>query len=113
MGTTLTYQNSIQKEIKRRLKSGNACYHLMQYLLSSSLFSKNLKINLYRSIIFPVVYMCETWSLILREERRIRMLVKRVLRRIFGPKREEVIGEWRKLHMRSLMICTANQILFG
>jgi len=99
LGTNLTNQNSIQEEIKRRLKSGNACYHPVQNLLSSSLLSKNLKINIYRTIILPVVlYGCETWSLTLREERRLRVFENRVLRRIFGPKRDEVTGEWRKLH---------------
>ena len=53
--TTLTNQNSIQKEIKSRLKLGNACYHSVQKLLSSSLISKNLKIKIYRTIILPVV----------------------------------------------------------
>ena len=66
-GQPLTNQNSIQEEIMSRLKSGNACYHLVQKLLSSSLLSKNLKIKIYRSIILPVVlYGCETWSLTLR-----------------------------------------------
>ena len=61
LGTTLTNQNSIQEEIKNRLKSGKACYHLVQNLLSSSLLSKNLKIKIYRTIILPVVlYGCET-----------------------------------------------------
>ena len=68
LGTTLTNQNSIQEEIKRRLKSGKACYHSVQKLLSSSLLSKNLKIKIYRTIILPVLYGCETWSLTLREE---------------------------------------------
>ena len=64
LGTTLTNQNSIQKEIKSRLKSGNACFHSVQNLLSSSLLSKNIKIKIYRTIILPVVlYGCETWSL--------------------------------------------------
>ena len=77
----------------------NACYHSVQNLLSSSLLSKNLKIKIHRTIILPVVlYGCETWSLTLREERRLRMFQNRVLRRIFGPKRDEVTGEWRKLH---------------
>ena len=59
----------------------------MQNLSSSRLLSKNLKIKIYRTIILPVVlYGCETWSLTLREERRLRMLENRVLRRIFGPK---------------------------
>jgi len=58
---------------------------------------KNLKIKIYRNIILPVVlYGCETWSLTLREERRLRVFENRVLRRIFGPKRDEVTGEWRK-----------------
>ena len=62
LGTTLTDQNSIQQEIKRRLNSGNACYHSVQNLLSSRLLSKNLKIKIYRTIILPVVlYGCETW----------------------------------------------------
>jgi len=103
LGTALTNQNSIQEEIKSRLKSGNACYHSVQNLLSSSLLYKNLKIKIYRTIILPVVlYGCETWSLTLREERRLRVFEKRVLRRIFGPKRDEVTGEWKKLHNEEL-----------
>ena len=67
------------------------------------MLSKNLKIKIYRIIILPVVfYGCETWSLTLREERRLRVFENRVLRRIFGPKREEVTGEWRKLHNEEL-----------
>jgi hypothetical protein len=89
-GTTLTHQNSSQEEIKSRLKSGTACYHSVQNLLSSSLLSKNTKIKIYRTII---LFGCETWSLTLREERRLR-----VLRRTFEPKRAEVTGEWRTLH---------------
>jgi hypothetical protein len=64
-----------------------------------SLLYKNIKIKIYRNLLFPVVlYGCETWSLTLREERRLRVFEDRVLRRIFGPKRDEVTGEWRKLH---------------
>jgi len=101
--TTLTNQNSIQEEIKSSLKLGNACYHSVQNFLSSSLLSKNLKIKIYRTVILPVVlYGCETWSLTLREERRLRVFENRVLRRIFGPKRDEVTGEWRKLHNEEL-----------
>ena len=71
----------------------------MQNLLSSSLLSKNIKIKVYRIIILPVVlYGCETWSLTLWEEHRLRAFENRALRRIFGPKRDEVTGEWRKLH---------------
>jgi hypothetical protein len=67
------------------------------------LLSKNLKINTYRTIILPVVlYGCETWSLTLRKERRLRVFENRVLRRVFGPKRDEVTEEWRKLHNEEL-----------
>ena len=91
LGTTLTNQNSIQEEIKSRLKVGNAYYYWVQNILSSSLLSKTLKINICRTIILPVVlYGCETWSLTFRDERRLRVFEKRVLRRVFGPKREEV-----------------------
>ena len=71
LGKTLTNQNSIQEEIKSRLKLGSACYYSMQNLLSSSFLSKNLKTKIYRTIILPaVLYGCKTWSLILREVRR-------------------------------------------
>ena len=61
--------------------------------------AKNIKIKIHGTIILPVVlYGCETWSLTLREERRLRVFENRVLRRVFGPKRDEVTGEWRKLH---------------
>jgi hypothetical protein len=100
LGTTLRSDNSIQEEIKSRLKSGNACYHSVRCLLSSSLLSKNLKI--YRTIILPVVlYGCETWSLTLKEEPRLTVFENRVLRRIFGPSRDDVTGEWRRLHNES------------
>jgi hypothetical protein len=67
------------------------------------LLSKNLNIKIYRTIILPVVlYGCETWSLTLREERRLRVFENRVLRRVFGPKRDELTGGWRKLHKEEL-----------
>ena len=67
------------------------------------MLSKNLKIKIYRNINLPVVlYGCETWSLTLWEERKLRVFENRVLRRIFGPKRDEVKGEWRKLHNEEL-----------
>ena len=114
LGTTLTHQNSIQEENKSRLKPENACYHSVQDLLSSSFLSKNIKIKIYRSIILPVLlYGCKTWSLTLREERRLRVFENRVMRRIFGPKRDEVTGEWRKLHNEELTICTPHQIIIG
>jgi hypothetical protein len=104
MGRVLiTNQNSIQEEIKGRLKSGNACYYSVQNLLSSRLLSKKLKIKIYRNIILPVVlYGCETWSLTLKEEGRLRVFENRVLRKVFGPRRDEITGKWRKLHNEEL-----------
>ena len=67
----------------------------MQNLLFFNLISKNTKINMHRTINLPVVlHGCETWSLTLREERRLGGFENRVLRRIFGPKRNEITGEW-------------------
>jgi hypothetical protein len=81
----------------------NACYHSVQSLLSSRLLSRNVKVKIYKTIILQVVlYRCETWSLALREEHGLRVFENRVLRRIFGPKRDEVTGEWRKLHNEEL-----------
>ena len=75
----------------------------MQNLLSSSLLFKNLKIKIYRTIFVPVVLNgYETWSLILREERRMKVFENRVLRRIFRPKTDKVTREWRKLHNEEL-----------
>ena len=72
LATTLTNQNSTQEEIKGRVKSGNACYHSVQNLLSSSLLPKNLKIKIHKTIVLPIVlYECETWSLTLREEQSL------------------------------------------
>ena len=74
----------------------------MQNLLSSRLLSKNLKIKICRTITLSVVlYGCETWSLSLRDERKLRVFENMVLR-IFGPRREEVTGEWRRLHNEEL-----------
>jgi hypothetical protein len=71
--------------------------------LSSRLLSRNAKVKIYKTIILPVVlYGCETWSLTLREEHRLRVFENRVQRLIFGPKRNEVTGEWRKLHNEEL-----------
>jgi hypothetical protein len=76
---------------------------MVMKLLSSRLLSKNVQIRAYKTIILPVVlYGCETWSLTLREEYRLRVFENRVLRGIFGPKRDEVIGDWRKLHNEEL-----------
>jgi hypothetical protein len=100
---TLTYQIFLQEEIKERLKPGNACYHSVQDLLSSSLLSKNLKIKILRTIILSIIlYECDSLLLTFREERRLRVFENRVLRRIFEPKRNEVTGEWRKLNKEEL-----------
>jgi len=84
-----------------RLRSVNVCYHSVQNVLSSSpmpKIKKKQKITINRNIIFLVVlYGCGTWSLTLREERRLEVFENRVMRRIFGPKRDEVRGEWRKI----------------
>jgi len=103
LGTTFTNQNSFAEEIKSSLRSGNACYHSVQNLLSSRLLSKNLKIKIYRTIILLVVlYGCETWLLTLREERKLRVFENMVLRRILAPRRDEVMEEWRRLHNEDL-----------
>jgi len=96
---TLTNQYSIQKEIISRLKSGNGCYLSVQNIFFSSLLSKNLKIKKCRIIILPVArHGFENWSLTLRQKRRLRVFESRVLRRTFASTRDEVTGEWRKLH---------------
>ena len=105
--TTLTNKNSIQEDIKSRLKLGNACYYSVQNLLSSSLLHKKLKIKIYRTIILPVVlYGCETWWLTLRDERRLRVFENRVLR-------DEIKGNGENYIMRSLVICTPYPTLCG
>jgi len=106
-------QNSIQEEIKNRLKSGNASHHSVQNLLPSSLLSKNLKIMIYRTIISLVLYGCEIWLLMLREERRLRVFENGVLRRISGPRRVKVTGAWRKLHHEELNDLYSHPMLFG
>jgi hypothetical protein len=75
--TTLTNQNCLHEEIKSKLKSGNTCYHSAQNLLSSSLLSKNVKFKIYRTIILLLVlYGCETLSVTLTEETRLRVFEK-------------------------------------
>ena len=106
-------RNEVHQKIKSSLKSGNPCYISVQNLLSSSLISKNLKIKIYRNIILPVVlYGCETWSLTLKEESRLRVFENRVLKRIFGPKGDEVTGEWGKLNNEELNdLCSSSSII--
>jgi hypothetical protein len=113
LGTTVTTQNLIQEEIKRRLNSGNACYHSVQNLLSSHLLSKNIKVRIYKTIILPaVLYGCETWSLTVKEEHKLRVFENRVLRRMFGPKRDGVMGGWRKLQNEELhnLYCSSSDV---
>jgi hypothetical protein len=79
--------------------------------LSFRLLSKNVKIEIYKTIILPVIlYGCEIWSLELREEHRLRLFENRVLRRIFGPKRDEVQASGENCIMRSFTICTLRQV---
>jgi hypothetical protein len=95
-------QTSIQEEIKSRPKTENACYHSV-HLLSSSLQLRSTNIKIYRNVILPVVlYGCGTWSLTLRKQCRTKAFDNRVLWRIFGPKRNEETGEWKKLHNEKL-----------
>jgi hypothetical protein len=113
LGTTLTDQNVIHDEIKSTLNSGNSCYYSVHNLLSSHLISKNLNIKICKTVILPVVlYGCKTWSLTLREEHRLRVTENRVLRKIFGPKRE-IDGSWRKLHNDDFTACIFHRILLG
>jgi hypothetical protein len=87
----------------RNLRTRHAVVTRVPLNLSSCLLSKNIKIRIYKTIILPVVlYGCETWSLTLREERRVRVFENWMLRRIFGPKRDEVTGDWRKLQNEKL-----------
>ena len=102
-GGTVTNQDSIHDEIRG--------YEYLPFL--SNFISKNIEIKMYRTVNLPVVlYGCDTWSVTLREERRLRVFENRVLRGIFGSKRDEVTGEWRKLHNEELndLYCPPNII---
>ena len=84
LGVTVTNTMDIREEIKRRINMGYACYYSLEKILSSHLLSKKLKVNTYKPIILPVVlYGCETWSLTLRKEHRVRVFENNVLRKIF------------------------------
>ena len=80
--------------------------------MSSSLLTKNLKIKIHRTVILPiVVYGCEIWSLTLREERRLRVFENRVLRGIFGHKRNDIAGEWKTIHVAlNDLYCSPNNV---
>jgi hypothetical protein len=101
LGTTLIDDNCRHDETKSRLNSRIVYYHSVHSLSSSHLVSRNVKVKIYKTIILTVV-LCETWSVILRAEHRLRVFGNTVLRRIFGPKRDVVTGEWRKLHSEAL-----------
>jgi hypothetical protein len=110
-GGDLINQNYVHEEIKGRLNSGDACYHSVQNLLSSRLLSKNIKITVSTNINLPfVLYWRDTWSLSLGEKHRLRILENRVLRNVFGPKRDEQ-GAEGNCTGRGFMICTPNKIL--
>ena len=86
------------KKIRKSLNSGETCNHSVQTLLSS-----RLEMEMFRTLILSVVlYGCETWRLALTKERRLMLFENRVLRKIFGPKRDEITGDWRKLHSEEL-----------
>ncbi|PSN39257.1 hypothetical protein C0J52_25751 [Blattella germanica] len=98
LGALITNRNEIQKQIKHRLNSGNA----LQGLLSSQLLL-NIKLKIYKTVILPVIlYGCETWTLTLREEKRLRVFENKILMKNFGPKRDEETGEWRGLYNTEL-----------
>ncbi|KAJ4444030.1 hypothetical protein ANN_05819 [Periplaneta americana] len=103
LGATVTNINDTREEIKHRINMGNACYYSVGKLSLSSLLSKKLEVRIYKTVILPVVlYGCETWTLTLKEKHRLRVFENKVLRKIFGAKRDEVTGEWRKLHNKEL-----------
>jgi hypothetical protein len=94
---TVTNQNLMHGEFKNRLNLGSASYHSMQNLLSTHLPSKNITIKICRIIILPVVlYGCETCSLTLKKQNRLKVFEDRVLR-IFGPMRDEIMEGWKKV----------------
>ena len=96
LAITVTNTNDIREEIKRRINMGNARYYSLENILSSHLQSRKLKVNTYKIILLPaVLYGCETRSFTLREANRLRMFENKVLRKIFGAKRDEITGEWR------------------
>jgi hypothetical protein len=112
LGTSLTKQNSINEEIKSRLNHTMLATFGAESLFSRLLYT-NFKIKMYRTIILSIVlYGCYTLLLTMREERRLRVFENRVLRRIYGPKRDEVTRGGQNNFMRSSLSCTAHQILF-
>jgi hypothetical protein len=112
LATMVTNQNCIHEEIKSRLNSGMLATMQFRIFLSFSLLSKNVKIKIYNYIYdikLPVLCGCETWSLTLREEHRLRVFENRVP----GLRRDEVTGGWRKLQNEELHNYTLHQISLG
>jgi hypothetical protein len=100
---TATIKNLIQEEIKKRLNPDDFCYYSFQNLLFSRRLPKLEKNNLYKHIILPVfLYGHEIWSLTSKEEHRLKVFERKVLGRIFGPKRVEETGDWRRFHSEEL-----------
>jgi hypothetical protein len=93
----------VHGEVMIRVNSRKAFYHSVQTLSSSRMLHKKIRIKIYRIIILPVVFCgCETWSLSLKDEYRLMVFENMVLRKTFGSKRDEVTGEWRRLHNEEL-----------
>ena len=106
LGVSVTNTNGICKEIKCRINMGNACYYSPDNILLSSLLSKKLKVNTYKTIILPVVlYSFETWSLTFREDQRLRVFENKVVKMIFGAKRDVITGNGESYIMLSYMHC--------
>ncbi|KAL4084248.1 hypothetical protein QTP88_028073 [Uroleucon formosanum] len=105
LGSILTNDNNIKVEIDTRLKKGNNCYYGLGKVLSAKAVSKNLKVQIYTTLIRPVVlYGSETWPLRKAEQMRLEVFERKILRRVFGPCKDDQTGEWRKRHNQELQI---------
>jgi hypothetical protein len=108
LGSLLTNQNSLHKEIKCRLKARNSCYYSLQTHLSSQLLSMNLKIKMYKTIILSVLlYECKGWYLTLRETHRLMGFKNRILRQTFGPRGIQM-GSGEGSTRRNFIVCTVH-----
>ena len=111
LGTTLTNQNSIPEEIKSRLRSWNVCYHSVQNLFVFQVAIQKFKVqDIWNHNFASCLYGCKNWSLKLWEERKLRVFENKVLRRIFRLRRDEVTGEWMRLHNEEIndLYCSPN-----
>jgi len=92
-----------KNEATDRLISGNACFYSVQKLLTSRFISRKMKLKIYRTVILPVILSgCESWSTTLADEHKLRVFENKVFRKIYGPKRDEMTGKWRRLHNEEL-----------